>query len=262
MLDINEKIYLEQILEQLDCNQREAKIYLESLQSGASSVQDLANKLGQNRITIHSATEQLIKKGLLYETREKKKRLIVAADPEFIITLVQKKQNDLNVLKLNLEQALPLMNSLHVKNQFVPKVSIYEGVDGFKQMLEMTLSAKGEFLAIIDSNRFSVLLTPDYVEDFFKRRAEKNIYSRLIFPEIKAPIIKEIVRSSDKYKIQVRTIKQDLDWYSGFISWNDNISLKSFTQARFTCTIIQNVDIANFFRKTQFEILWNFAKPA
>ena len=92
--------YIEQQLAQFDCNEREAQIYVESLQMGPASIQEISRSLDQNRVTIHSATEQLIKKGLLFETRKGKRRLVTAAEPESLVRLVQKKQNELNVLQV------------------------------------------------------------------------------------------------------------------------------------------------------------------
>ena len=84
MLTKLEKVAVITQLLQLGLTNRESALYIQSLQAGPSTVQELASQLEENRVTIHSAAQQLLKKGLLFETRKGKKRFIVAEDPEIL----------------------------------------------------------------------------------------------------------------------------------------------------------------------------------
>ena len=256
MLSQAEQQFIAQQLALYDCTSREIEIYLAALQAGPQSVQRLAQQLGQNRITVHSAVAQLLKKGLLRETRRGKRRLIAAEAPDSLFRLLQVKENELANARANMGYVVGLLRRLHREEQESPNVVFYEGVDGFKRMLEMTLAAKNEFLAIINVQTFSQHLTPDYLEDFFQRRANRGIHSRLIFPE-KATFAEKVLKKSKEYKIQVRLLPTSFDWRSGFISWNNCISLKSFTTTSISCTIVENDDIVSFYRNVLFEVLWN-----
>ncbi len=258
MLSQAEKRFIREQLLIYQCTEREVDIYLAALQSGPQSIQKLAGLLGQNRITVHSAVAQLIKKGLLFESTKGKRRLIAAEEPDSLFRLFQVKENELSTAKANLGYVVGLLRRVHTEEQDSPDVKFYQGVEGFKRMLEMTLSARNEFLAIIDVQLFSEHLTPEYLEDFFQRRADAGIRSRLIFPE-QAQFAKKILEKAAEYRIQVRLLPSTFDWRSGFISWNNCISLKSISQRNISCTILENTDIVSFYRSLIFEVLWNTA---
>lgn len=247
------------LLKQFDCNEGEAKIYVESLKMGPSSVQEIAKKIKKNRVTVHSAIEKLIEKNLLYETRKGKKRLIVAEEPDILYRLLQKRENEMDLMKSNLDYVTNLLQSVQASDHSVPTVKLYEGVDGFKKMLEETLESKGEVLVFTYVDLFSKLLDPDYLENYFVRRAKKGIHTRLIFPP--CPFAERVNKKAKEYKIEVRLLPPDFKWKSGIFSWNDSISIKSFTEGKLTCTIVENKDIAHFYQNIIFNLCWEIAKP-
>ena len=53
---------------------------------------------------------------------------------------------------------------------------------------------------------------------------------------------------------------EDMEWKAGIFSWNDSIAIQSFTEGKFTCTIIENKDIAHFYQKILFELSWKQAQ--
>lgn len=260
MLSRVEERFIKEQLVLYGCTDREVEIYLHALQAGPSSVQDVAQILGYNRITIHSACAQLIKKGFLFETRKGKRRLLIAEEPEALFRLLKVKENELEVAKANLGYVVGLLSREHTPLSSTPTVQFHQGKDGFKRMLEMSLSAKKEFLGLINVDLFANHLTPAYLEDFFERRANLGIHSRLIWPQC-GEFAKQILPKAIKYKTQIRVLPFSKEWRSGFISWNNSVSIKSFSAGQITCTIVENDDIASFYQDVIFESLWSNAKP-
>jgi len=258
MLSRAEQKFIQEQLQYFSCTDREVSIYLEALQMGPVSVQALAKQIGQNRITVHSATEQLVKKGLLYESRSGKRRLLVAEEPDSLFRLLSKKENELEYARANLGYAVGLLRRVHSPVSSRPSVQFHEGVEGFRRMLDMTLSAKGEFLALINVELFSEHLSAEYLENYFERRSEGGIHSRLIWPEENS-FAQLVLKDAAKHKIQVRYLPTGEKWRSGFISWNNCISLVSFSAGQITCTIVENDDIVSFYRDIIFESLWRSA---
>ncbi len=247
------------LLKQFGCNQREIEIYVHSLKIGPSTVQEIAQQIKCNRVTAHSAIDQLIKKGLFYETRKGKRRLVVADNPESLHHLLQKKENELKLIKTNLDYVSQLLSRVQSPDANRPTVKFYEGVDGFKKMLEETLDAKSGILVFTYVDLFSKLVGADYLENYFKRRAVKNIYTKIIFPP--CSFANRVNEKSKEYKIEVRLLPQGLEWKAGIFSWNNWIALKSFTEGKITCTLIENADIAFFYRNVLFPLCWEQAKP-
>lgn len=258
MLNTSETRRVTEQLKSLGCTPREAQIYMECLRMGPASVQEIARRLKQNRITVHSAVQQLIEKELLFETRRGKRRFIVADEPVALFRLLQKKEEEISLSRENLKFITPLLASLQSVDQSLPTVRFFEGVSGFKRMLEETLSARGEVFVFSFVDLFSRLVGTEYLERHFKQRAAKNIHARLIFPE--CTIADRLNRKAREYKIQVRFLPKTFVWQSGIFSWNDCIALTSYTEQKLTCTIIENRDIAHFYRSIIFEMCWNQAQ--
>jgi len=259
MLTSKEKNFIKDQLVIYKCSEREADIYIEGLQAGSFTIYDMAETLSQNRITIHSACAQLLKKGLLFESRKGKKRILISEDPEVLYKLIKIKEHELENAKANLGYAINLLNKNRNNGQFKPTFKFYDGSEGFKKMLELTLSSKNEFLGLINVELFATHLKKDYLKSYFIKRAENNIHSKLIWHKIDH-FAEFAIKNSKKLKIQVRLLESDTEWSSGFISWNNCLSLKSFSQGQITCTIIENQDIVSFYRNTIFPNLWHQAK--
>lgn len=259
MLSRSDILLIEAQLKHFSCTTREADIYIHCLTIGPASVQEIARSLKQNRVTVHSAIEQLIEKGLVYETRKKKRRLIVAESPAVLYSILQRKENELHTLKTSLAYVTDLLSTIQSKDSSIPTVQFYEGIDGFKRMLELTLAARGEVLVFTYVELFAKLIGADYLEHYYARRAKRRIHTRLIFPT--CPFAKRINKIAHNYNMKIRVLPKELHWRSGIFSWNESIAIQSFTEGKLTCTVIENKDIAYFYRQIIFELLWQQAKP-
>lgn len=168
-----ELIRIQAQLKHFDCNATETTVYIKCLELGSSSVQEIAHGLRKNRVTVHSAIEQLIDKGLLVETRKGKRRLIAAEDPEVLYRLLEKKRNELNVMETNLDYVASLLKGIsHSGNK--PSIKFYEGADGLKKMMEETLESKSDVLVFSYVELLAEATDPIYLENYFKRRAKKR----------------------------------------------------------------------------------------
>lgn len=260
MITVAEKHRIETLLERLGCSARETEIYLQCLTMDPSSIVEIARRTGMNRLTVHSAVEQLIQKGLLFETRRGKRRLIAAESPDVLFRLITRKKEELEKIEGNVEYAVKLLTSLIPESQGKPSVRFYEGVEGYKKMLEETLKAKNDVLIFSFVPLLAGLVGPDNLENFFRKRAKKHIASRMIFPP--CPFADRLEKKQSEYGVEIRYLPPGTEWQSGIFCWNENVALLSYTQNRLHCTIIENKDIADFYRKIIFEMCWKQATPS
>lgn len=248
-----------EFLKHFDCNTREAETYLQCLQLGPATVQEIAHKMKSNRITVHSTIEQLIQKGLLFETRKAKKRLIASESPDILHRLLQRRLNEIKLIEHNLDYVIKVLHTVHPSHHYLPTVKLYEEIDGFKKMLEETLTAKNEILIFTCSELFSQVLPADYIEDYYKRRAETGVHTRVIYPA--GEFASRVAKDAKKYNLDIRVPAAKINYEAGIYLWNNSVALKSFKEDKVTCTIIEHEDIANFFRNIVYEQLWSQAKP-
>lgn len=258
MAPANHAIRIIKRLQEFGVNEREAAIYLHCLSAGPQSVQEISKTLEYNRITVHSAVEQLLSKGLVAETRKGKRRQIVAEPPSIFGRLLQQRENELRVLQGHLGDLTELLSFVPRKMEAVPSVRFLEGVDGFRRMLEETLTARDEVLVFTYVDLFSKLLGAKYLEDYFARRSAKGIRTRLIFPP--CPFAERVGKRAEEYKIKIRLLPPEFKWKAGIFSWNNCLSLKSFTHGQITCTIVENEDLSYFYRNVLFELAWRQAR--
>jgi len=161
-------------MEQFGCNERESAVYLQVLQMGASSVQQIARRLQSNRITVHSAIEQLIEKGLLFESLDGVRRKIEAQPPSIFARLAAEKALSIKTLEHSADELQKLLSQIIPKNVGAQKLELYEGIDSYKRMLMRTLEAKGEFLAVINTQLFTELLGRSFLLNFLRNDLKKE----------------------------------------------------------------------------------------
>ncbi len=258
MISPSDQTHITALFRRFGCNERETQIYLKLLSLGPSSVQELAKALRSNRVTIHSAVEQLIEKGFCYESRKGKRRLLVAEKSDILHKLWHKQQHELEVAKKNINYVESLIQKLESSELGRPNVKLYEDVEGFRNMLHETLETKGEILVISYVHLLSEIVDPEYLEGYYEKRSKKGIHTRLIFPP--CPFADKTEKKKDHYKMNIRYLPAEHEWKSGIFAWDNKISLLSYTAERLTCTIIENEDIAYFFREIMFEMMWDVAK--
>src|ERR1700733_1622730 len=86
-------------LKQLDLSDVEAKLYLTLLQSGPTSVRDLAQTIDIKRTTTYFYIDQLVEKGLIIKLVRGSKKLIAANEPQNLNALVDKKIESAKIVK-------------------------------------------------------------------------------------------------------------------------------------------------------------------
>lgn len=246
-----------ELLGHFECNEREAEIYMQCLSMEPSSVQELARRMKMNRFTVHSACEQLIQKGLLCETRRGKRRLLAAEPPDVLFRLMERQKKEWEEMESTVDYGVKLLQSLLPVQQWKPTVRAYEGVEGYKQMLEETMTARGDVLVFSNVQLLSELVGPAYLLSYIRKRGRKGIPSRLIFPV--CPFAARLEPRKAEYRMTIRYLPKGVSWHSGIFAWNDCIALLSYTQNHLTCTIVENPDIAHFFRTIIFEMCWKQA---
>jgi hypothetical protein len=65
----------------------------------------------------------------------------------------------------------------------------------------------------------------------------------------------------EQYKIDLRILQQNQESESEFYLWNNTLAIKSLKEDKRSCTIIENIGIAQFFRDNIFGPFWENAKP-
>lgn len=131
---------LHQDLIEIGLSEIEAKAYVAILNIGPASATNIARRADLKRPTTYLALGQLMKRGLVSEEFNRKKRVFHPASPERLRTIAKKQRRQAMATELKLNEILPLLEEARNRRVEIPRLSVFHGLEGVKDILE-TVSA-------------------------------------------------------------------------------------------------------------------------
>jgi predicted transcriptional regulator len=182
-------------IEELGLSNKEARVYVACLKTGAASVQRIADQSGIKRVTTYVILESLVGLGLVSQAIKGKKTLFIAEDPTNLRRILEKREQELAEQKVNFEQALPGLLGLKLLPQETPNVKFYNSVDGIKGIMKTFLAshkqdAEGGIYGISNVDQLHVLFPEIKSSDGNPARLDLDLHSRIIYTAVEGPIYK------------------------------------------------------------------------
>jgi sugar-specific transcriptional regulator TrmB len=173
------------ILKNFGLSEKEVAVYLALVELGPSSVRDIALKSKVNRGTSYDILKSLITLGVVSYYNKESKQYFIAEQPEKLLAAIDQKKDDLNEVRKNLENSLPLIKTLFGKQGGRPVVKFYEGSKGVRQIFEDVLD---EVEKLKEKNYYLYSsATAEHrknvygaMPDFSQKRIAKNISVKII----------------------------------------------------------------------------------
>src|SRR4030042_3382060 len=163
---------LTKTLENYGLNEKEAKVYLASLELGSASVQKISRKTDFPRSTCYDVLDALRKKGLISTYRKKNIRYFSPEDPQSLINNAKEK------LEL-LEDSLPQFRAVYGSSKDRPTVRFYQGKEQMKMILDEILKEAKELIAFGSPTDIFTTLGKIFPK-FVAKRVKKKIPVRTI----------------------------------------------------------------------------------
>ncbi len=241
-------------LKKLGLSDKEAQVYMSAMEIGsASAVSIIAKKAKVNRTTTYDILNSLEQKGLVVSQMRKENRYYQALPPEKIVAYLKEQSRKFSNLAENANHILPELNA-HYRASGRPKVYFYEGDEGLIRVYEETLTSTEEILAYASDQANQVAL-PDYFPKYYKRRAEKNIPIRAIFPDTPKDRERHALDSKELRRSRI-VPKEKLDFSPEINFFDDKIMIADWKEK--LGIIIESKEIAKVFKQT-FELAWEAA---
>jgi len=114
----------------LGLSDKEANVYLSSLELGPAPVQDIAKRARVNRATTYVMIESLSARGLMSSFAKGKKKFFSAETPERLLSILRLQRRELEEKEAELEEVLPSLMALHNIGGEKPQVRFLEGREG------------------------------------------------------------------------------------------------------------------------------------
>lgn len=246
----------EEILQKLGLSANEARLYELLLTKGRVKARDLVGESGLGRGNVYNILTALAARGLA-TVIEGKQQIYQAAEPTKLAGLVDEQKRKTDRLSTEFRDELPKLLSTFNLTTGKPAIQVFEGLDGFVQVLDETLNAKGEILTIAEPSRFAGKLgeiNASYVAKRIAKKIEKRILVADI-PENRAyftrPYLCTQVRALPNFQAGLHTAIEVYD---------NSVALLTLSPEKTISVLLQDADIAASLRAT-FETLWKGALP-
>jgi sugar-specific transcriptional regulator TrmB len=236
------------ILEQLGMSDKQARLYLATLEIGSGTVVQISRKAGITRGSTYDILEEMLEKGFVSKTDKDKHMVFSAIDPE---VLMKRYQDHLR----SFEMSLPELKGLFHKHSR-PRVRYFEGIEGVKRVYEDTLTSTTDILNFANSRTLREYW-PEYDRDYVRERIRKGIVLRGIAPDDEYG---RQVRKDDKKSLrETRLLPAGEFFFTNEINIYDNkVAIASFGD-ELIGIIIESKEIADTQRDI-FRMAWSFAE--
>ncbi len=176
-------------LQKLGLSDKEAMVYLASLELGPSPVQVVARKAEVNRATTYVMIESLLQRGLMSTFEKGKKKMFTAEKPERLHRIVHHERSTVDEKEQVIKRILPDLDAISDAAGERPKVSFYEGEEGLEAMRETIFYSKIEEIDdVISYDDLSHLLPQDHWKEHNKKLEKRKIKGRVLYTKESEPL--------------------------------------------------------------------------
>lgn len=240
-------LQLKNLLEDSGLNEKEALVYLSSLELGEASILKIAQHSKIKRSTVYEIIPLLEQKGLIKTTKRGRKNYFVAENPKTVSKIIEEKEKR---FKESLPELLALFNAQENK----PKVFFYSGKEEVQHMYGDTLREGKNiqnFTSIINLYQY---LDRKWVEDYIAERVKQNIKTNII--AVDSPEAREWRDHSKEELRDIKLIQKDNFHYSGDIQIYGNKVIITTYKNNIFGLLIEDENIAALLRLS-FKIMWS-----
>ncbi|MFC2143175.1 TrmB family transcriptional regulator [Candidatus Aenigmatarchaeota archaeon] len=248
------------ILQKLGLTKSEIEVYVTLLRLGSSTITPIKNKINIHPSKIYEHLNNLKKKGLVSYIKKQDARYFIASEPESITRILKEKMEALEKMKPDVSNLITALKSIPREKIEEPPAMIYEGTEGFKQMIRMlgidTLE-KGDTYYVLGAKEIPVMHMTGFFKDFHKERIKKGIKVKILFNFNARRIAKERAKqtlSESKY------LPKKIPIPSYLVISKDRVAILYSTLRKSSfCVVIRNQEIVNGHLQF-FNMMWKLGR--
>ena len=245
---------LKEQLEKIGLADKEARVFLASLELGSSAVQGIAKKAEINRATTYVIIEKLMKKGLMSSVEKGKKTYFQTEDPKRLLKLLEEQEEGLKRKEEEFKKYLPELETLFNIAEEKPKVRFFEGKEGLIAIREDYFKAKDKnvlgFFAVDEERK---IFSDEERKKARDERVERKIKIKLLYTDEK-----EGAEAKTDLTMRRYIPKDRFPLSSTFIIYDNKVAIVSL-KGKLIGVIIENKEISNTF-KSIFNLAWEGAE--
>lgn len=242
---MNNKL-LENLMENFNLDEKEAKVYLASLERGLSPASKVAEQAGLNRVTTYEVLKRLIRRGIISTVTYGQIQRFRAIEPE---KFLDKEKMKIERAKKSLVDFSCLLSGVNSK----PKVTFFEHVEGMRSVYSDTLTVKDKVIYnIAHAENLMGAIGSQFLQGYIHKRVQKNILVKVLLPD--TPAMRQ-------YEKEVKTSQREVKFFDAnkftvpneILIYDHKLSLLSF-QSKIG-VIIEDKDITQSV-KALWQMVW------
>lgn len=213
---------LENNLNQLGLEEKEAKVYLAALELGPTNIQNLTKKSEIKRSTLYEIIRNLKEQSLITEGLKGKRKIFIAAEPENLKRNIKLKEQLLNDI-------LPELKSLNNIGFVKPKITFYEGREELREIYHDTLTTKNKIAYWISPiQSITETVGEDFLNRYVEERTKKGIWAKSIhITSKKAPYKYLEPQFHEKTLRKMRFTPAEINISNTIAIWDDKVAIMS-----------------------------------
>lgn len=238
---------MEDMLEIVGLSPKEVRLYVAALNYGDAPMSLLAKRAGIKRSTAYQVFKGLEKRGLMGSFKMRGGMRFAAMSPDALYALRKKELGDFALI-------LPQLKALEKKKGVHPKVSYFEGREGYRLAIEDSLEKPGNLLRTIGSlTETYKMMGEEYdLKYYVPARIKQSIGIRaLLFPDVRDDL------AGRNHAGELREIKwlPKKFWFEGSsLIYDHKVVIVSGVEEMVT-VVIESETIAEA-EKQKFDLLW------
>ncbi len=227
---------------------KEALVYLTSLEIGPSTVLKRPRLCGVKRSTVYLTVDNLIKKGLMSIEIKGLKKSYKAENPDHLEAILHEKKREL--LK-----NLPFFHEIYNKEKGDSFIRYYEGLEAVKLIYTDLLNEiePGDDYLVIGNQEKWLSLDKNFFQNFTEKRAKLNIKLRLLFQD--SIIAREHKKFERNYNEKVKILPPNTSLSTNMVITPKKVVIHQLSDP-IIAIVIENKNISRM-NKEMFEIIWN-----
>ncbi|MEK7073519.1 MAG: helix-turn-helix domain-containing protein [Patescibacteria group bacterium] len=225
----------------------EAKTYLTSIETGPSSVQDLARKARISRVTAYAAIEELMRSGLMSTMQRGKKQLYQSESPERLRAVAQERARSMQALAAEIDDAVADLKL--VQRGEKPIVKMFEGKEALKAIQDDLLASGVKALdEMYNGDDIYSMYSLEELQPVKNELGKRKTFARTIVQTIR-PVV-SIHALNPVLQLPVDTP----EFHGDVLVYGNKVALTSLRGKQIS-VLIESADIAQTMR-AMYEMLW------
>src|SRR3989344_926495 len=168
-----------EVLRKIGLSEGEIKVYKALLELGATSINNIHEKVGIDRRNIYDILNKLIEKGLVSYIEENRRKVFKISNPDKILSYIEEKKSGLDDVRGEVIKIIPAMQDIFKSKKQELFAEIFKGAEGIKAVWDDMLSYDAIYW--IGSGLYVPQRFPAYWNEWNQRRIKRKVGSFHLF---------------------------------------------------------------------------------